>query len=179
MRKKKMNNLDKIKLIKIALVTQKLNIKIDYNVLEYNNLGTLQAGYSSNRNLQVIVRKKDKGYNYGLIIELIKNNIIISTFSDYDKPEARDLDYVVTKMSTKIKELIALIKTYIKEKKIPDKHLVEQMVALTKFRVNYEKILVMQNPSSLFSDICGDILRLVDRDLYAIIRHNDKKIRKI
>lgn len=174
-----MNNLDKIKLIKIALVTQKLNIKINYNVLEYNNLDTLQTGYSTNRDLQIIVRKKDKGYNYGLIIELIRNNIIISTFSDYDKSEARNLDYVVAKMSTKIKELMALIKTYIKEEKIPDKHLVEQMVALTKFRVNYERILVMQNPSSLFSDICGDILRLVDRDLYAIIRHNDKKIRKI
>lgn len=176
---KKMNSLDKIKLIKIALVTQKLNIRINYNVLEYNNLDTLQKGYSSNRELQIIVRKKDKGYNYGLIIELIRNNIIISTFSDYDKPEALDLDYVVAKMSFKIKQLIALIKTYIKEKKIPDKYLVEQMVALTKFRIDSEKVLVMQNPSSLFSDICGDILRLVDRDLYAIIRHNDKKIRKI
>ena len=174
-----MDNLDKIKLVKIALVTQKLNIKINYNVLEYINLDTLQEGYLSNRELQIIVRKKDKGYNYGLIIELIRNNIVISTFSDYDKPEALDLDYIVAKMSFKIKQLIALIKTYIKEKKIPDKHLVEQMIALTKFRINSEKLLVIQNPSSLFSDICGDILRLVDRDLYAIIRHNDKKIRKI
>ena len=106
-----MNNLDKIKLIKIALVTQKLNIRINYNVLEYNNLDTLQTGYSTNRDLQIIVRKKDKGYNYGLIIELIRNNIVISTFSDYYKPEARDLDYVVAKMSTKIKELMVLIKT--------------------------------------------------------------------
>ena len=174
-----MDNLDKIKLIKVALVTQKLNIKINYNVLEYINLDTLQQGYTSNRELQIIVRKKDKGYNYGLIIELIRNNIIILTFSDYDKPEALDLDYIVAKMPIKVKQLIALIKTYIKEKRVPDKHLVEQMVALTKFRIDSEKILVMQNPSSLFSDICGDILRLVNRDLYAIIRHNDKKIRKI
>ena len=174
-----MNNLDKIKLAKQNLLLHKLHVVVSYNVLEYKNIDTRQNGYNANREIQAFIKKIYKGYNYGLIIELIRNNLVLSIFSDDGNLEHHDLDFIVSKMSVRIKELMAIIKTYIKQNKVPDKELVEKIISLAKTKVNSERILIYKNPSSLFSDICGDILRLIKRDKNVIIRFNDEKIKGI
>ena len=179
MGEKMMNSLDRIKLAKQNLLLHKLHVIVSYNVLEYKNTDTKQEGYSANREFQVFIKKIYKGYNYGLIIELIRNNLVLSIFSDDGNLEHHDLDFIVAKMSVRIKELVATIKTYIKEKKVPDKALVEKVIGLSKTKVNSERVLIYKNPSSLFSNICGDILRLIKRDKNVIIRFNDEKIRGI
>ena len=110
---------------------------------------------------------------------MIRNNLVLSIFSDDGNLEHHDLDFIVAKMSVRIKELVATIKTYIKEKKVPDKALVEKVIGLSKTKVNSERVLIYKNPSSLFSNICGDILRLIKRDKNVIIRFNDEKIKGI
>lgn len=174
-----MNNLDKIKLAKQNLLLHKLHVVVSYNILEHKNTDARQNGYNTNREIQAFIKKIYKGYNYGLIIELIRNNLVLSIFSDDENLEHHDLDFVVSKMSVRIKELMAIIKTYIKQNKVPDKELVEKIISLAKTKVNSERILIYKNPSSLFSDICGDILRLIKRDKNVIIRFNDEKIKGI
>ena len=174
-----MNNLDKIKLAKQNLLLHKLHVVVSYNVLEYKNTDTKQQGYPVNREVQVFIKKIYKGYNYGLIVELIRNNLVLSIFSDDGNLEHHDLDFVVSKMSIRIKELIATIKMYIRENKLPNKELVEKITALAKNKVNSERVIIYKNPSSLFSSICGDILRLIKRDKNVIIRFNDEKIKGI
>lgn len=180
-RKKKKKKMSGIKILKQKYLYKKLNNVVSYNVMDdLRHTNEPQEGYVNHRDIQIFIRRTVKDINYGLIVEVIKNNLVISVFSDDPNLAHHELDYIVSRMPIRVKELMATVRKQINIGRAPTKDFIEELVRLAKYRVKSSKMLILaHNASSLFSSVCDDILRLYLRDKELIVRTNGIKIRGI
>lgn len=176
--KKRMNN---IAITKQKYLYKKLNVVISYNVIDdLSHTNSIQEGYVQPRDVQIFIKRVIKDVSYGIIVEVIKNNLVVSCFSDDPNLAHNELDYIISRMPLRVKELIAIVRKQIKDKKAPTKDFLEEIIRKAKYRVGEKKKLILaHNASSFFSSVCNDILRLYLRNKELIIRTNGIKIRGI